>query len=195
MSQQELLTDVSAILQNLGIQFMLTGSHVSSLQGESRATHDIDLVASLTLHDVDPLIAAFRGDRFYISESAVRDAIRNRRMFNLLEVSTGEKVDFWVLTDSPFDQSRFARRQRIDLGEHALDVTSPEDTILMKLMWCRQSGGSEKQLNDVLRVYELQGDLLDCVYLGKWLTDLKLENLWLRVVAEAEPFMPPEASD
>ena len=47
MSQQELLTDVIQTLQGLGIEFMLSGSHASSLQGEARATHDIDLPPAL----------------------------------------------------------------------------------------------------------------------------------------------------
>jgi len=190
MSQQELLTDVIATLQRLDIAFMLSGSLVSSLQGESRATHDIDLVASLTLRDVQPLIGAFHGDRFYLSESAVVEAIRLRRMFNLLEVTTGEKVDFWVLTDSRFDQSRFARRQRIDLGDQSVDVSSPEDTILMKLAWSKQSGGSEKQFNDVLRVYELQADRLDIKYIQDWLPRLGIGELWQRVLDQADPFHP-----
>lgn len=195
MSQQELLTDVIQTLQGLGIEFMLSGSHASSLQGEARATHDIDLVVKLTAKDVQPLIRAFRGDRFYLSESALAEAIRAKRMFNLLEVTTGDKVDFWVLTDSPFDQSRFARRQRIDLGDQSVDVSSPEDTILMKLHWCKQSGGSEKQFNDVLRVYELQADLLDAAYLKNWLAALGVEDLWQRVLDEAEPFNPSETSE
>ncbi len=91
MSQQELLTDVIATLQSLGIEFMLSGSHASSLQGEARTTHDIDLVASLTAKDVRPLLNAFKGDRFYLSESTVAEAIRAKRMFNLLEVNTGER--------------------------------------------------------------------------------------------------------
>jgi hypothetical protein len=93
MSQQDLLTDVIATLRGLGIEFMLTGSHASSLQGEARATHDIDLVANLTTSDAQALIQAFQGDRFYLSESSVRDAIRAKRMFNLLETSTGEKSE------------------------------------------------------------------------------------------------------
>jgi hypothetical protein len=194
MSQQELLTVVVATLQQLGIEFMLSGSHASSLQGESRVTHDIDLVANLTLQDVQPLIQAFRNDRFYLSESAVVEAVRLQRMFNLLEVTTGEKVDFWVLTDAPFDRSRFARRQRIDLGDQSVDVSSPEDTILMKLLWSKESGGSEKQFQDVLHVYELQAELLDRVYLEQWLVKLGVEDLWQRVLDEAEPFIPPEAS-
>jgi hypothetical protein len=193
MSQQELLTEVVTTLQYLGIEFLLSGSHVSSLQGESRATHDIDLVVRLTLEDAEPLIRAFQDDRFHLSEAAVREAIRARRMFNLLETRTGEKVDFWVLTDSPFDQSRFARRQRIELGDLSVDVSSPEDTILMKLLWSRQSGGSEKQLNDVMRVYELQAELLDQEYLKRWLAELGVEDLWHRVLAEAKPFLPPSA--
>jgi hypothetical protein len=192
MSQQELLTDVIVTLQSLDIEFMLSGSHASSLQGESRATHDIDLVANLSLQDAQPLIRAFPTDRFYLSEPAMLEAIRTKRMFNLLETTTGEKVDFWTLTDSPFDQSRFARKQRIDLGEQTVDVSSPEDTILMKLLWCNQLGGSEKQFNDVLRVYELQCDQLDQEYLQKWLAELGVEDLWKRVLDEAVPFLPPQ---
>ncbi len=138
-----------------------------------------------------PLIAAFPVDRFYLSESAVTEAIRSKRMFNLLEMHTGEKVDFWMLSESAFDKSRFARRQRIDLGGQFVDVSSPEDTILMKLLWCKQSGGSEKQFHDALRVYELQADLLDEAYLRKWISDLGVEDLWQRVLDTAEPFIPP----
>ena len=194
MSQQELLNDVVRSLQGLGIEFMLSGSLASSLQGEARATHDIDLVTRLTLQDVDRLFTMFNVERFYLSKEAIADAIRTRRMFNLLETATGEKVDFWVLTDSPFDQSRFARRQQIDLGEFVIDVSSPEDTILMKLLWCKQSGGSEKQFNDVLRVYELQAALLDMRYIHSWVEELDIKDLWQRVLDEAEPFDPSTES-
>jgi len=194
MSQQELLNDVVRSLQDLGIEFMLSGSLASSLQGEARATHDIDLVTRLTLQDVDRLFTTFNVARFYLSKTAVADAIRTQRMFNLLETATGEKVDFWILTDSPFDQSRFARRQPIDLGEFVIDVSSPEDTILMKLLWCKQSGGSEKQFNDVLRVYELQAALLDMRYIHSWVEELDIKDLWQRVLDEAEPFDPATES-
>ena len=194
MSQQELLTVVTQTLTNLGIEFMLSGSHASSLQGEARATHDIDLVVRLSLSDVEPLFLAFQDERFYLSKSAMTDAIQKKRMFNLLETTSGEKVDFWVLTDSSFDLSRFSRRQKFDLGESIVDVSSPEDTIIMKLLWCKQSGGSEKQFNDVLRIYELQSDLLDDSYLQKWVNELDVKDFWQRVLYEAQPFIPPDAS-
>ena len=47
MSQQELLRLVVRSLDDLDVEYMLTGSIVSSLQGEPRSTHDIDLVVAI----------------------------------------------------------------------------------------------------------------------------------------------------
>lgn len=47
MSQQELLSKVIQVLEDVGIDYMLTGSLVSSLQGEPRYTNDIDIVVSI----------------------------------------------------------------------------------------------------------------------------------------------------
>jgi hypothetical protein len=54
-------------------------------------------------------------------------------MFNLIDTQTGDKVDFWVLTDSPFDRSRFARRRRVDVFGSTVSVSPPEDIILAKM--------------------------------------------------------------
>ena len=53
----------------------------------------------------------------------------------------------------------------------------------MKLKWARDSGGSEKRQQDVLRIYELQGDTLDRTYLESWGDRLGVRELWERVVA------------
>lgn len=47
MSQQELLKKVIKVLEDARIQYMITGSVVSSLQGEPRSTHDIDMVVAM----------------------------------------------------------------------------------------------------------------------------------------------------
>lgn len=188
MSQQELLNEVVGILRALHIEFMLTGSHASSLQGEPRSTHDIDLVVNLHARQVPALARAFSSDRFYISETAALEAVRSQRMFNVLETNTGEKVDFWILNDSPFDRERFFRRQTVKTGELEFEVSSPEDTILMKLQWCRMYGGSEKQFQDALHVYELQVGMLDVDYIRRWAETLGVSGLWTRVVDEAQPF-------
>jgi hypothetical protein len=50
-----------------------------------------------------------------------------------------------MLTDDPFDQSRFARRFEQELSGIRAMILRPEDTILIKLRWADMSGGSEKQ--------------------------------------------------
>jgi len=76
-------------------------------------------------------------------------------MANLIDTVSGDKVDFWLLTETPFDYSRFTRRYHEELMGMRIAVSSPEDTILMKLRWSKMSGGSEKQFIDALRVYEV----------------------------------------
>jgi len=109
MSQSELLKKVIVALEATGTPYMLTGSYASSLQGEPRLTHDIDLVVAITPVAARALISAFASPDYYLDEFAVNDAIARKSQFNLLDVSAGDKVDFWILTDEPFDQTRFAR--------------------------------------------------------------------------------------
>ena len=92
---------------------MVTGSIVSSLQGEPRASHDVDFVVALTPDKIPTLTAAFPPPEYYLDEVAMREAINRADMFNLLQVTTGDKVDFWMLTDEPFDRERFSRREAV----------------------------------------------------------------------------------
>jgi hypothetical protein len=89
-------------------------------------------------------------------------------MFNLLHVTSGDKVDFWLLTDSPFDKSRFSRRTVDTIDGVALQVSTPEDTVLAKLVWDKKSGGSEKQRYDAQQVFEVQRPTLDWTDLELW---------------------------
>jgi hypothetical protein len=187
MSQQELLAEVVATLTVLGIDYMLTGSVASSIHGEPRASHDIDLVILMPPEMTSALVAVFPPPRYYLSEAAVTAALRLRSTFNLLRTDTGDKVDFWILTDEPFDRSRFARKRVETVLGTAVPVSTPEDTILAKLRWAKLSGGSERQFIDALRVFEVQAGLLDVAYLDRWIEQLDLEDLWQRLRVEARP--------
>ncbi len=68
-----------------------------------------------------------------------------------------------------------------------LKVSTPEDTILAKLRWAKESGGSEKQFTDALRIYEVQYPLLDMAYLDDWASRLNVSDLWARLKSEAGP--------
>jgi hypothetical protein len=169
---------------------MVTGSIASSLQGEPRATHDIDLVVAIEAPAaavVAALRAAFPEPEFHLDEAAVGDAIHASGMFNVIDTVEGDKVDFWVLTDDPFDRARFERRYIETFEDARLFVSSPEDTILMKLRWAAMLGGSDKQFVDALRVYEVQHGRLDEGYMDRWALTLGVAGALARLRAEARP--------
>jgi len=186
MSQQKLLKKVIQVLNQAGIQYMITGSVVSSLQGEPRSTHDIDMLIAIQKSVAKRLVEAFAPPDFYLDEENILDAIKRKSMFNLIDLNTGDKVDFWILTDEPFDQSRFLRKISEEFMGLKILISSPEDTILAKLRWAKLSAGSEKQFTDALRVYEVQYGKLDIDYLKQWVKRLNVESLWKRLVDEAE---------
>ena len=186
MSQPELLKRVIQVLDELGIGYMVTGSLASSMQGAPRLTHDIDLVVALSSQACERLFRAFDSSCYYLSKQAMDEAVLQGRMFNLLEFASGDKVDFWMLTDDPFDESRFARKRTEKLLGISINDSSPEDTILAKLRWAREAGGSERQFGDAKSVFELQGATLDLDYLNRWANKLGVQSLWNRLQEEAD---------
>lgn len=190
MSQQELLKRVIHAPEAAGVDYMLTGSLASSLQGEPRSTHDIDLVIAVPPPGdefAEQLATAFPSPAFHLDKESVKAAVRSGENFNLIDVNEGDKVDFWILTAEPFDQCRFNRKYVEEFAGTALQVSRAEDTILMKLKWAEMSGGSEKQFVDALRVYEIQHKTLEHSYLEKWAQSLGVKALLERLRNEAEP--------
>ena len=187
MSQQKLLKHLLSILDKNNLDYMITGSVVSSLQGEPRATHDVDILIQIHFNSISSLTSAFQPPRFYLSENSIREAIQHRTMFNLLDTTEGDKIDFWILTNDPFDQSRFERKYVEEVFGMKMKVSSPEDTILAKLRWAKLSGGSEKQITDALRVFEVQYGRLDLAYLETWVNKLDVKDEWEQLKKDANP--------
>ena len=184
MAQQDLLIHTIGTLDRAGIEYMLTGSIVTSLQGEPRSTHDLDVIVAIRTQHVAALLAAFPRPRYYLDEGAIREAIRLGGMFNVVDVEEGDKVDFWMLEDSDFDRSRFARRYAEQAFGVQLIVPSPEDTILAKLRWALMAGGSDRHVRDAVGVYQVQQPRIDETYLDEWATRLEVTDLLKRVRSE-----------
>lgn len=187
MSQQELLKKIIQVLESAGIDYMITGSLASSLQGEPRSTHDIDLVVDLQKgSSVEQLLEAFPSPEYYLDEESILEAIEQGSMFNIIDNSEGGKIDLWMLTDDAFDKSRFGRKYSEEVMGIQIQVSRPEDTILAKLKWANLSGGSEKLFTDALRVYEVHYGHLDRDYLETWAMEMQLEELLNRLKNEAD---------
>src|SRR4051794_40584529 len=126
MPQRELLNRVIDFLDAAHVEWMLTGSLASGIYGRPRATHDIDVVVNLPLGAVAQLAKAFPPPDYFLSEAAARDAIRSRSMFNLIVPAEDDKVDFWILSDDPFNRTSFARRVSQTYGGKTVYVATPE---------------------------------------------------------------------
>ena len=73
---------------------MLTGSYASSMQGEPRLTHDIDLVVAITLAAARSLLVEFPSPDYYLDENAISDAIGAKVSLIFLISATGTKSTF-----------------------------------------------------------------------------------------------------
>ena len=186
MPQLELLEKIVKFLTANNIQYMLTGSIVSSLQEIPRSTHDIDVIISITKADIPKIIMAFPQEDYYVNENSIKEAVSNKSQFNMLDINEGDKIDFWILTDSEFDKIRFDRKQKVVLFNFEAYVSTAEDTILQKLYWSKLSGGSRKQYLDALNVFEIQYGKLDLKYMDVWSKKLAIESMLNEIKSESE---------
>jgi hypothetical protein len=178
---------VVTIFTNLGIPYALGGSLASSVHGIDRYTRDADITAEPFPGKETQLQAAF-GPAYYVSLPAIQEAIRNRSSFNIINTSTGFKVDVFIRKDTPFEESAMQRRlvmELPDLPAQPIALQTPEDLILFKLRWYRLGEeSSTQQWNDVLGVLKVQGEKLDNPYLDRWAADLQVSDLLARARQE-----------
>ena len=175
----EVLKTVARRLGQAGISYMVTGSIAGNFYTVPRMTRDIDIVIELSNLNVDKFVKLFEG-AFYLEPETIRDAVKNRRMFNLIEYRYLVKVDFVVRKDEPYRRREFSRRRKLILDEDSIYVVTPEDLILSKLYWAKDSE-SAMQLNDVRN---LIGSVpkLDWRYLARWAKSLGIESLYKKVL-------------
>ncbi len=179
MSQLELLRFVAGLLGKLGVPWMIVGSHASSFYGEARSTHDIDLVVDLDASKIPALIAAVPSDRFYLSEQALREG----RMANLIDTMTGDKVDLFLVAGDESIGAELSRRQPAKVLGIDAYIASVEDTVVAKLRWHRQLGGSERQIRDVRGILANQRSRIDFDVLHKRIEEENLGRLWNEEIA------------
>ncbi len=177
---------VAQVFEQIGVPYFIAGSVASSVYGFPRATQDVDFVAAIELKHV-PLLVAKLESEFYVDGEAVREAVEKENSFNIVRWDTMDKVDIFVRRLEGFFRSEFERRQPITVEMHGQEITlyiaSPEDTLLHKLVWFRQSGEvSKHQWVDIVGILKVQGDKLDWAYLLKWASELGIADL----LSEAE---------
>ena len=174
---EETLRAVLPHLDRLGIPYLITGGIAATVHGRARFTQDIDFVIAPTRDQLDRLVEALDPD-FVVSRDAAREAYVRTGEFNALHRTLVFKVDFWFSTGDPFDVSRLARAQRLEVAPGvAARVATPEDVIVSKLLWLRQ-GATERSAEDVQGILRARSGQLDLDYLDAMVRRLGLDQLW-----------------
>jgi len=170
MAPEELLAKIVEILEDLKIPYAITGGFAISVWGRPRSTNDIDIIVEMTEKNIKPLINkvnVLKKD-IYADEDMVRDAMKHKSEFNFIDPDMGVKVDFFVLADNAYNKLKIKRAvlQNI-LGVVKAYFVSPEDLILSKLLWSKESS-SWKQREDVKTVLNNSKIKLDFKYINNW---------------------------
>ncbi len=183
----EFVVEIARLLESLGIPYHVGGSIASSTYGTYRMTADVDFVIDVDRAALDRLAEALNPD-FYVSASAMNEALANHSAFNAIDLETSFKVDFFVRGARPYDLEEFRRHvpQMLNAQVRPVMMKSPEDTVLRKLEWFRAGGEvSEQQWRDVVAVLKAMGSRLDDEYLRQWAGDLGVSELLIRAKEQA----------
>ena len=157
---------------------MVTGSLALAVWAIPRMTRDIDVVVDVEAADAQRLSALFADD-CVIDEGAVHDAVARRGMFNVIHAEWIVKADFIVRKDTAYRKVELDRRRWLDVAGTTIAFVSPEDLILSKLVWGKDSH-SELQRNDVRQLVESVADL-DWGYLRRWAVELGVRDALERI--------------
>lgn len=179
---EKLLLRVIPILEELDINYYVTGGFAVSAWGRPRSTLDIDIVVKVVEPKVAALAKALRkiSEFGYIDEDIAKEAVRRRGEFNFIDSDSGYKVDFWIMKDEESAREYNRRLSKVIEGQRVY-FASPEDLILSKLRWYQQSE-SDRHLGDIVSVFKSCGRRLDKKYLRLWAGKLGVRSILEKIL-------------
>lgn len=172
----ETLRDFVEKMNELGMDYMVTGSYAMSAYGEIRMTRDIDVVVQLSANDIRRFFELFR-DNYYVSEASIGRALERRSMFNIISLLHGGKIDCILMKETDFARTSFQRRYKVRVSGIEFWITTREDLIVAKMEWARDTL-SEMQMRDVVN---LTASEYDSGYVEAWIRNLGLQKVWAEV--------------
>ncbi len=104
-------------------------------------------------------------------------------MANLIHQGSGLKIDLWILDPkNSYARSQFERRQEKAAFGRKVFFISPEDIVLQKLLWFKETS-ADRDWNDVIGMLEFLSDSLDRRYIEHWSGQLSVTNLWRKLLS------------
>ena len=185
LSSNDIVLRFVGAFESLRIDYMLVGSYSSNLYGRPRSTQDADFVVQL-VGDPIPDLSRQLGPDFRIDPQMSFETVTGTMRYVASHPASAFKVEMFLLSDDPHDQSRFARRQRLNFEGVDVWMPTPEDVVITKLRWSK-GGNRAKDVQDVSQVLALQAGKLDLVYIRNWCDRHGTRALFEQVLAKSTP--------
>jgi hypothetical protein len=156
------------------VQFAIVGSLAASEWGVVRSTRDVDLIALVARDHASHIVAALNNHDVYIPVDDALHALAGGGSFNVLHPSTGGKVDIFVVLDTDdFEVMRLQRRVPAEIFGIPSFVVTPEDVVLSKLLW-RKESRSDIQWRDCAEIVAALD--LDIDHMKRWADRLDIRD-------------------
>jgi len=163
------LKELCSFLDESAIEYMLVGGLAVGIWAEPRATVDIDFLVSISLSDFDNLRQRLvESNRFVFIHEKPMIFGKVSFLRATLKSNTDVSVDF-LFVDDVFKREALNRKKEIQLTDFLVNITTPEDLIILKLL----SGRDQDRL-DARKISEIQKDNLDMDYLKTWSKKLEI---------------------
>ncbi len=183
MTIKQFLVGISQTLDELKIEYAVSGGVAVSVWGRPRYTADLDIVIEISSREkieelTEGLLKKFKVG--YLNKDTALAAYKNKGEFNLIEPEYGLKADFFVIGQDEHQKLEIKRAKKKKIGGKLIRFISPEDLIIAKLRWYHESR-SDRQLEDVRAVLEASN--INRKYLLSWVKKLGLEKEWEKAIA------------
>ncbi len=182
MNGEQAAAHVLGKLAELKIDHMLVGAFSSNAYGVPRSTKDADIVVDFG----DVQVVEFceqLGPSFILDRQMMLEGFTGSLRNVVQHPDSGFDIELFRLGDDAHHQERFSRKQAHAIVELSIETWIPavEDVIIQKLRWARR-----KDLDDVVNVIGVSGQLIDWDYLHHWTGQHGTTDLLNQLRAEAE---------
>jgi hypothetical protein len=154
---EDALHSIVAVVEGLGLPYMLIGGVANLVWGVARTTQDIDVTIQVEPARLADTVTALTGAFRPLPENPLLFVKQTR----VLPVMTpdGIRADL-IFAELPYQEAAIRRARPMRLGERVVQVCSPEDLIVHKIISERP-----RDLDDVRGIIQTQGASLDRSYL------------------------------
>ena len=158
------LRDITAVLDNHSVDYMVIGGLANAKWGNPRATLDIDITLWISEDKIKVLLSIIEAKFTILVDNPLGFLLETR----VLPIKTrwDQRIDL-IFGMLPFERNAVRRAVKVQVGKTPVNFCTPEDLILLKIISDRS-----KDVDDVRGILKFQKEKLDYDYLEPRISEL-----------------------